>query len=167
MKPTPGMRALRRFAGGAAFGLASATPVFGFLGVADTSLVTVIADPAETANWASQLEDLAQQLAAVQAAVAQASALRAAIGDPAAAVQGIGDLQAITATMGILETGGQTAADLQAAWEGLDSSARNAAVVELLGKAGGGADGQMLVFGKAQPRNLGLYQGAARDQDVI
>lgn len=177
MSAKPGKFASGRFADGrirrgrlaacVAFGLASVLPAFGFLGVADTSLVTVIADPAETANWASQLDELAQQLAAVRAAVVQASALRAAIGDPAAAVQGLGDLHAITGTMGLLNAGGQTASDLQAEWAGLDASARTAAVVGLLAKAGGGADGQMMVFGQSLPRNLALYQGAARDQDVV
>ena len=162
-----GLRGWRRAGCGLAFGLAFAAPGFGFLGVADTSLVTVIADPAESANWASQLEELSQQLAALRAAVAQASALRAAIGDPSAAVQGIGDLRPITGAMGALGSGGQTAADLQAGWADLGASARTAAIVGLLGEAGGGTDGRMLVFGQAQPRDLGLYQGAAQDQDVV
>jgi 23S rRNA maturation mini-RNase III len=151
---------------GVSAGLACAAPGFGFLGVADTSLVTVIADPAEAAHWAAQLESLDQQLTAVRDTLVQANALRAAIGDPAAAVQGIGDLRAITEAMGSLGSAGQTAADLQAAWAGLDASVHAAAVVGLVGQAGGGAGGQMLVFGQSQPRNLDLYQGGAQDQYV-
>jgi hypothetical protein len=37
-----------------------------FLGIADTSFVTVIANPAEAADWAAELESLSNQLAAVQ-----------------------------------------------------------------------------------------------------
>jgi len=140
---------------------------FGFLGVGDTSFVTVIADPAETANWAAQLASLAQQLEAVRGTLDQASALRTFVGDPMAAVQGIGDLRAITGAMGALSGGGQTASDLQASWQGLPAAERAASAVAMLEQAGAGSDGQMLVFGQPRTRNLGLYGGAAQGREVV
>src|SRR5476649_2305675 len=47
-----------------------------FLGVADTSFVTVIANPAEAANWASELDRLNSQLAAARSTLEVAGDIR-------------------------------------------------------------------------------------------
>src|ERR1019366_8505784 len=68
----------------AALALFAARCAHGFLGVADTSFVTVIANPAEAANWAAELERLNDQLAAARGTLQTLGELRAFAGDPRA-----------------------------------------------------------------------------------
>jgi hypothetical protein len=116
-------RACRRRALAAALALAlGVQPVMAFLGFGDTSFVTVIANPAEAANWASELERLNEQIAAAQGTLQTVGDLRAYAGDPRAAVAALRDLQEITVAISQLSAGGQTDADLLRAWQALGAS---------------------------------------------
>ncbi len=65
--------------------VAAARPARAFLGFGDTSFVTVIANPAEAANWAAELESLNNQLAAARSTLDTVALMRAYAGDPRAA----------------------------------------------------------------------------------
>jgi hypothetical protein len=145
----------------AALALCAAYPARGFLGVADTSFVTVIANPAEAANWAAELERLNNQLAAARGTLQTVGDLRAFAGDPKAAVGALRDLAEITGAVRQLTGGGQTEADLLRAWQALGAAQQVLNAAALLQKTGPGAT--MQVFGQAQPRDLGLYSRFARD----
>jgi hypothetical protein len=131
-----------------------------FLGIADTSFVTVIANPAEMGNWAAELESLNSQLAAVQGTLQTVNQLRAFAGDPKAAVDALRDLAEITGPIGQLSNGAQTEADLLQAWQALGAAQRLADAARLLQDAGPGT--AMEVFGQSQPRDPGIYAGLAR-----
>jgi multidrug efflux pump subunit AcrB len=145
----------------AALALCAARPALGFLGVADTSFVTVIANPAEAANWAAELENLNSQLAAARGTLQTVGDLRAFAGDPRAAVAALRDLAEISGALRELSSGGQTEADLQQAWQGIGAAQRLLDAAALLQKAGPGAS--MDVFGQAQARDPALYARFARD----
>jgi hypothetical protein len=145
----------------AALALFAARCAHGFLGVADTSFVTVIANPAEAANWAAELERLNDQLAAARGTLQTLGELRAFAGDPRAAVGALRDLAEVTGALRALSAGGQTEADLQRAWQALGAAQRVLDAAALLRAAGAGAT--MQVFGQAQPRDPGLYARFARD----
>jgi hypothetical protein len=132
-----------------------------FLGVADTSFVTVIANPAEAANWAAELERLNSQVAAARGTLDTVADLKAFAGDPRAAVGALSDLSGISSDMGALASGAQTEADLLRAWQDLGSSGRQREATALLESAGPGAT--MQVFGQDQPRDPSLYARLARD----
>ena len=132
-----------------------------FLGVADTSFVTVIANPAEAANWASELEALNNQVAAARGTLATVTELRSFAGDPRAAVAAVSDLSGISSQIGSLTSGAQTEADLLRAWEALGSAQRLQAAASLLGSTGSGAT--MRVFGQQVPRDPSLYGRLAQD----
>jgi len=132
-----------------------------FLGVADTSFVTVIANPAEAANWAAELDRLNSELAAANGTLATVNQLRSYAGDPRAAAAGVPDLAAVTAGVQALAAGGQTAGDLEAAWRALGSAGQAAAAAALLRAAGPGAT--MEVFGQAQARDPALYGNETAD----
>jgi len=133
----------------------------GFLGVADTSFVTVIANPAEAANWAAELDNLNNQLQAARGTLQTAEDLKAFAGDPRAAVAALSDLSEVTGALETLSSGSQTEADLAKAWQAIGSAQRLADAAALLQNAGAGAS--MEVFGQAQPRDAGLYARFARD----
>jgi hypothetical protein len=145
----------------AALALCAAHSAHGFLGVADTSFVTVIANPAEAANWAAELEKLNSQLAAATSTLRTVGDLRAFAGDPRAAVGALRDLAEVTGALRVLSTGGQTEADLRLAWQALGAAQRLVVAAALLQAAGAGAT--MEVFGQLQPRDPGLYARFARD----
>lgn len=132
-----------------------------FLGVADTSFVTVIANPAEAANWASELEALNNQVAAARGTLATVSDLRAFAGDPRAAVAAISELSGISSQVGSLASGAQTEADLLRAWQALGAAERLQDAASLLESTGAGST--MRVFGQAVPRDPSLYDRLARD----
>jgi len=132
-----------------------------FLGVADTSFVTVIADPAETANWAAELDRLNSELAAANGTLATVNQLRGYAGDPREAVAAAPDLAAVTAGIQGVAAGGQTASDLDAAWRALGPAGQAAAAAAFLQAAGPGAT--MEVFGQAQVRDPALFGSAAAD----
>jgi len=152
-------KALLRAAG--ALALAGAPEARAFLGVGDTSFVTVIANPAEAANWASQLEKLNGQLVAANATLQTVTLLRAYAGDPRLALAATADLAEVTRALGALASGGQTAEDLLQAWQTLGSAQRLLGEAALLQAAGAGT--AMSVFGAPQPRDPALYAGIARD----
>ncbi len=131
-----------------------------FLGIADTSFVTVIANPAEAADWAAELESLSNQLAAVQGTLQTVNELRAYAGDPKAAVGALRDLAEITGPIGQLSAGAQTESDLLQAWQALGTAQQLAAAAGLLQDAGPGT--AMQVFGQSQARDPGIYAGLAR-----
>jgi phenylpyruvate tautomerase PptA (4-oxalocrotonate tautomerase family) len=133
----------------------------GFLGVADTSFVTVIANPAEAANWAAELDSLNNQLAAARGTLQTAEDLRSYAGDPRSAVAALGDLSDVTSAVGSLSSGSLTQADLAQAWQALGTAQRTAAAAALLAGAGPGAT--MAVFGQVQPRDTGQYADLAAD----
>lgn len=135
-----------------------------FLGVADTSFVTVVANPAEAANWASQLQRLGAQLAAAQATLQTVEQLRAYVGDPRAAAAAMPDLAELARAIGALEQGGQTAEDLLQAWQAQGGAQRLLGEAALLQAAGAGSS--MSVFGSLQPRDASLYAGLAGDADA-
>ncbi|HXN34704.1 MAG TPA: hypothetical protein VN877_00940 [Opitutaceae bacterium] len=150
-----------RAAAASLLALGLAPPARCFLGFADTSFVTVIANPAEAANWAAELERLSSQVAAAQGMLETVSSMRAAAGDPRAAVGALGDLAGITSAVGLLSSGAQTEADLARDWQALGSGQRLLDTAALLEGAGPGAT--MQVFGQDQPRDPSLYSVLARD----
>jgi hypothetical protein len=139
-----------------------------FLGVADTSFVTVIANPAEAADWAAELDNLNNQLQEARGTLQTVSDLKAFAGDPRAAVAELRDLSGISGAIGALSSGSQTQADLAAAWDALGNARQLAGASALLQAAGPGAT--MEVFGQAQPREAALYtrlaQGAAASSQI-
>ncbi len=143
--------------------LLAACPARGFLGIADTSFVTVIANPAEAANWAAELERLNDQLETARNTLQTVSELRAYAGDPRAAVGALSDLSEITGAIAALSSGGQTQADLLKAWQAMAGAQRLGEAAALLQKSAGAT---MQVFGEEQPRDPGLYARFARDADA-
>jgi hypothetical protein len=139
----------------------AAPPARAFLGVADTSLVTVIANPAEAANWAAQLERLNSQLVAASATLEAVSQLRAYAGDPKAALAAVPELADLVRSVGALAAGGQTAEELLQAWQAGGAAQRLLREAALLQEAGAGAT--MDVFGAARPRDSALYSRLAAD----
>ena len=82
--PKPALRLLAA----AALALGAPCAARAFLGIADTSFVTVIANPAEAANWASDLERLNDQLEAARSTLRRTvTDLRTYAGSPAAAAR--------------------------------------------------------------------------------
>ena len=146
---------------GAAFLLFGPGPARGFLGIADTSFVTVIANPAEAANWAAELERLNNQLLAARATLQTVGDLRAYAGDPRAAVASLGDLADVADAVRALASGAQTDADLSRAWLALGAAQRAADAAALLRNSGPGET--MRVFGEDRPRDMALYAGYASD----
>jgi hypothetical protein len=132
-----------------------------FFGVADTSFVTVIANPAEAANWASELDRLESQLAAARQTLQTVTDLRSYAGDPVAAVAAAAGLKEVTAAVGALSSGAQTDADLVQAWQQMGTAQKLDGAAALLQNSGAGAS--MELFGQRQPRNASLYTGLARD----
>lgn len=141
--------------------LAFAPRAQGFLGVGDTSFVTVIANPAEAANWASELDALGRQLAAASATLQAVSTLRAYAGDPRAALGAMPDLADIEGALRLLASGGQTEEDLLAAWQAEGGAQRLLEAAALLRSSGPGST--MQVFGQEQARDPSLYLALARD----
>jgi hypothetical protein len=154
------MRAIPRLVLCAAAALAAARSR-AFLGVGDTSFVTIIANPAEAANWAAQLERMNGQLAAASATLQAVATLRAYAGDPRAALAAMPDLAQITRAVQALASGGQTAEDLLQAWQAEGSAQRLLGEAALLQAAG--VSPSMSVFGAEQARNAGLYALIAGD----
>lgn len=144
--------------------LLAANPARGFLGVADTSFVTVIANPAEAANWASELERLNDQLVAARSTLQTVGDLRTYAGDPRAAVAALQGLGGITGAVAGLSSGVQTDADLLKAWQSMGASQRLLAASALL--QGSGAGTTMQVFGQLQPRNPALFAAFAQDANA-
>jgi hypothetical protein len=159
MSPTRGNAA--RAAAAAALCLWLTPTARCFLGFADTSFVTVIANPAEAANWAAELQALNSQVAAATGTLQTVGELRAYAGDPRAAVGAVSDLAGISSALGQLSSGAQTEADLQRAWQALGSAQRLQEAASLL--AGAGPGSTMQVFGQAQARDPSLYGRLARD----
>jgi hypothetical protein len=150
----------------AALGLAAlvfARSARGFLGVADTSFVTVIANPAEAANWASELERLDSQLAAANGTLQTVSEIRAYAGDPRAAVGVMPDLSALAGAVGALSSGSQTEAEVLQAWQAQGTAQRLLGAATLLQESGPGST--MEVFGQSQSRDPAIYLRFARDAD--
>ncbi|GEM_PF-1105207 len=145
----------------ACIGSAGAATARGFLGFADTSFVTVIANPAEAANWAAELQRLNEQVAAAAGTLKVVGDLRAFAGDPKAAVGAVPGLEEITAQLNSLASGAQTGGDLLKAWRSLGASSHRAAVLSLLDASGAGAT--MQVFGTTQARDASLYERLAGD----
>jgi hypothetical protein len=154
-----GKSAVRGVAALLVFGAAHTASAF--LGVADTSFVTVIANPAEAADWASELERLNDQLQTARSALQTVNDLRTYAGNPAAAVAAIRGLQEITGALNTLSSGGQTDADLLQAWRALGAAQRLSNAAALLQGAGAGTT--MQVFGESQARNPALYAVFAQD----
>lgn len=154
---------LRSLAALAAF-LVAACRARAFLGIGDVSFVTVVANPAEAANWAAELERLNDQLAAARGTLQTVGDLRAYAGDPRAAVAALRDLQEITGEINRLASGAQTDADLLGAWQALGSSQRLLSAAALLDASGAGST--MQVFGRQQARDPSLYVGLAQRADA-
>jgi hypothetical protein len=148
---------------GAALLVGAAPPARAFLGFGDTSFVTVIANPAEAANWAAELDRLNSQLAAATQTLQTVGELRAYAGDPRAAVAAIRDLAEITGALSALSSGSQTDADLLRAWQALGAAQRLLDAAALLGASGAGTT--MQVFGGTQQRDPALYSGLALEAD--
>ena len=148
----------------AALAVLAARPARGFLGIADTPFVTVIANPAEAVNWAAELDSLNNQLAAARGTLQTVSDLRTFAGDPRAAVGALRDLTEISGALGELSGGAQTEADLLQAWKALGASQRLQDAAALLKATGPGAT--MEVFGQSEPRDASLYARFARDADA-
>ena len=141
--------------------LCAALPAQGFLGVGDTSFVTVIADPAEAANWAAELGNLVNQLSAARGSLQTLVELRTFAGDPLAAVAALRDLSEITSAIGGLSSGAQTEADLIRAWQAMGEAQRLGNAEALLQSAGSG--GTMEVFGQPEQRDARRYSRLAQE----
>jgi hypothetical protein len=135
------------------------------LGVADTSLVTVVANPADAAHWAAELDRLASQLAAANATLSEVQVLRAYAGDPRAAVLSLADLRTVLGNASALYAGGQDLADLVAAWQAQGDASRLLSVADLLARSGAAAD--MDVFGTRVPRDPSLYGRLAAQDGAV
>lgn len=144
--------------------IAGANPARAFLGIADTSFVTVIANPAEAADWAAQLESLSQQLAAAESTLRTVEQLRTFAGDPRAAVAALSDLADVSGVVSELAAG-QTEDDLLKDWQALSRAAQAARTSAFLEGAGPGTS--MEVFGQTQARDPGLYRDLARDVQSV
>jgi hypothetical protein len=129
--------------------------------VGDTSFVTVIANPAEAANWAAELDRLNSQLTAAEDTLQTVGDLRTFAGDPKAAVGALGDLGSVTGAVGSLASGAMTDGDLALGWQSLGSAERLAQAAALLQGSGPGTS--MTVFGQEQARDPSLYEGLAAD----
>jgi hypothetical protein len=130
-------------------------------GVADTSFVTVIANPAEAANWAAELDRMSSELAAAQGTLQVAGDLRSYAGDPRAAVAALSDLGGVTGGAAAIGPGLSTQADLAQAWQSLGAQAQAAGAASLLQASGVGTS--MTVYGQQQARDLSLYGSLAED----
>jgi hypothetical protein len=130
-------------------------------GVADTSFVTVIANPAEAANWAAELDRMSSELAAAQGTLQVAGDLRSYAGDPRAAVAALSDLGGVTGGAAAVGPGLSTQADLAQAWQSLGAQAQAAGAASLLQASGVGTS--MTVYGQQQARDLSLYGSLAED----
>ncbi len=139
---------------------AGAGPARAFLGVGDTFFVTVIANPAEAANWAAELSRLTAALQAAQGTLATVGELRAYAGDPRAAVAALGDLAGVSTPALALARGPGTDADLLGAWQALGDAGRLAAEARLLASGPGAS---MEVFGQPVTRDPALYGSLAGD----
>ncbi len=140
---------------GVAFAAAPYAPAF--LGFADTSFVTVIANPAEAANWAAELQKLNAQLSAATGTLENVGALRAYAGDPRAAAGALPDLAGLSGGIAALAQGARTSSDLARAVSSFSTSAARAGA--LLERSGAG--GEMSVFGTSMPRDPALYGALA------
>ena len=139
-------------------------PARGFLGIADTSFVTVIANPAEAANWAAELERLNNHRLAARQTLQTVGDLRAYVGEPRAAVAALGDLGDVADAVRALSSGAQTDADLSRAWQALGAAQRAADAAALLRDSGPGET--MQVFGDDRPRDTALYSRYASEADT-
>jgi hypothetical protein len=160
-----GTGTIARAAAAAALALCAAPRARCFLGFGDTSFVTVIANPAEAANWAADLQALDSQVAAATGALETLGELRAFAGDPRAAVGAVSDLAGISSALGQLSSGAQTEADLLRAWQALGTAGRLQDAASLLQAAGPGAS--MQVFGQSEARNPSLYSRLAQDAAAL
>jgi hypothetical protein len=147
-----------------ALSLAAVRTAHAFLGVADTSFVTVIANPAEAADWAAELDSLNNQLEEARGTLQTVSDLKAFAGDPAAAVGALRSLSGITGAIGSLSSGSQTEADLALAWNAMGAAQQIAGASALLQASGAG--GTMEVFGQAQTRDASLYSRFAQNANA-
>ena len=154
------MRLARTLLSGAFVALAPARSD-AFLGVGDTSFVTIIANPAEAANWAAQLERLNGQLAAATATLQAVATLRAYAGDPRAALAALPDLAQVLRAVDALDAGGQTAQDLMQAWQAAGAAQRLVGEAALLSSAG--VSPSIDIFGAEQARDPSIYAGIAGD----
>lgn len=145
--------------------LGSVHSAHAIFGVADTSFVTVIANPAEAANWAAEIGRLSDQLEAARETLATADQIRNYAGDPKAAVAALRDLEGISGAISALSSGAQTDADLLRAWQTMAASQRVASASALLQSSGAGTS--MQVFGQALGRDPSLYADAAQDADAL
>jgi hypothetical protein len=141
--------------------LLSANAARAIFGVADTSFVTVIANPAEAANWAAELDRMSSELAAAQGTLQVAGDLRSYAGDPRSAVAALSDLGGVTGGAAAVGPGLSTQADFAQAWQSLGSQAQVAQAASLLQASGTAAS--MTVYGQQQARNLSLYGSLAED----
>jgi hypothetical protein len=136
-----------------------------FLGVGDTSLVTVVANPAESANWAAELARLTAALEAAQGTLSNVETLRGYAGDPQAAVRALSDLGAISTGTKALAGTAATDTDLRNSWQSLGAAGRLDATTQVLASSGAGSG--MIVFGQQVQRNAGLYQGFAQTSAAL
>jgi hypothetical protein len=130
-----------------------------FLGFGDTSFVTVIANPAEAANWAAELQRLTDQLKAASGTLETVEALQAYAGDPRAAALAVRDLAALSSQVVALSAGPKTSSDLAGSWQSLGSPSQSAGVNAFM--LGSGIGSSMSVFGQVQPRDASLYTDLA------
>ena len=149
----------------AALAAAASSEASAFLGVGDVSFVTVVANPAEAANWAAELERMSSEVAAAQATLQTVSDLRSFAGNPAAAVAALRDLQQIAGALQSLTSGSQTDADIMRAWQALGMADRLARASALLQSSGSGAT--MQVLGQTLPRDPSLYADLASQADAV
>jgi hypothetical protein len=142
-----------------------AGPMRAFLGIADTSFVTVIANPAEAANWGAELDRLSAQLSTAQNTLQVAGDLRAYAGDPRAAVAALPDLNAVTSGSSAVAAGVASQSDLARAWQSLGPAGQASGETSLI--VGAGAQSSMAVFGQQQSRNLSLYASLASGSAAV
>jgi hypothetical protein len=148
----------------AVLSFATAYPARAFLGVADTSFVTVIANPAESANWAAELSRLTASVQTARSTLQEIAVLRTYAGDPRSAVADLGALSGVVGPLKELSSDARTVAELSDDWNQLDPAGRSVAAGRLLESAG--VASQMRVFGRASERDSSAYAQLAAAADV-
>ena len=129
-------------------------------GVGDTSFVTVIANPAEAANWANEIRNLEAQVTALRATLQEIQQVRTYAGDPRLAVQTPTGVPALLLDGEALL---HQASTVSAVRDLSPVKADDPALAQLVARLSGGLDapGMMSVEGAPVPRDLSRYISAA------
>ena len=140
--------------------IAAGRPMAAFLGVGDVSLVTVVANPAEAANWAAQLQALQSQLTTLEGTLQEAETLRRYAGDPAAAARGSGEVDGFMTLVRSASGDPGSVGVLRAQLQGqMDDSS--------ISRSLGAGGAQISYQGTTAPRDLARYRDWVVDAALV